>query len=294
MNKRIKRILSTVIPVIVLFVGLSVMLYPIISEWWNSKVQTRAVANYDMAVSQMDKSETEEILAMAHDYNRRLNSLTHPYTDYDEVSGYNETLDISGTGIMGYITIPAINSELVIYHSTTDEVLNVAAGHLQGTSLPVGGKGTHSVISAHRGLPSAKLFSELDKLVIGDTFTITILDEILTYEVKKIYIVEPHEIDKLLTVKDKDYVTLMTCTPYGINTHRLLIRAERIDTVYKVNVNVTADAATVDSMLVVPFIALPLFIALIILWSVKGRKKRRRRKRLKRIMSYKNMKDGDS
>ncbi len=277
MNKRTKKILTTVIPVFLLFVGLSVMLYPVISDWWNSKVQTRAISNYDTAVSKMDRSQTEEILRKAHEYNKRLDSLPMPFTDYSKIDGYEETLDISGTGIMGYITIPAINSELVIYHSTSDEVLNIAAGHLQGTSLPVGGTGTHSVISAHRGLPSAKLFSELDQLVIGDTFTITILDEILTYQVEKIFIVEPDQIDKLLTVEGKDYVTLMTCTPYGINTHRLLIRSKRIDTVYKTNINVTADASAVDSMLIVPFIALPLFGGLIVVWTVKGKSKKRRK-----------------
>ncbi|MBQ3567139.1 MAG: class C sortase [Oscillospiraceae bacterium] len=277
MNKRTKKILTTVIPVFLLLVGLSVMLYPVISDWWNSKVQTRAISNYDTAVAEMDRSQTEEFLRKAHEYNKRLDSLPMPFTDYSKIDGYEETLDISGTGIMGYITIPAINSELVIYHSTSDEVLNIAAGHLQGTSLPVGGTGTHSVISAHRGLPSAKLFSELDKLVIGDTFTITILDEILTYQVEKIFIVEPDQIDKLLTVEGKDYVTLMTCTPYGINTHRLLIRSKRIDTVYKTNINVTADASAVDSMLIVPFIALPLFGGLIVVWTVKGKTKKRRK-----------------
>lgn len=277
MNKRTKKILTTVIPVFLLLVGLSVMLYPVISDWWNSKVQTRAISNYDTAVAKMDRSQTEEILRKAHEYNKRLDSLPMPFTDYSKIDGYEETLDISGTGIMGYITIPAINSELVIYHSTSDEVLNIAAGHLQGTSLPVGGTGTHSVISAHRGLPSAKLFSELDKLVIGDTFTITVLDEVLTYQVEKIFIVEPDQIDKLLTVEGKDYVTLMTCTPYGVNTHRLLIRSKRIDTVYKTNINVTADASAVDSMLIVPFIALPLFGGLIVVWTVKGKSKKRRK-----------------
>jgi len=294
MNKRkLKRTLSTVIPIVVLLVGLSVMLYPIISEWWNSKVQTRAVANYNTAVAQMDESKTKEILSEAYEYNKQLNELQRPFVDYKEVPGYEQTLDISGTGIMGYITIPAIDSELVIYHSTSDEVLNIAAGHLQGTSLPVGGKDTHSVISAHRGLPSAKLFSELDKLVIGDTFTITILDEVLTYQVDNISIVEPHDINKLLVVPNKDYVTLMTCTPYGVNTHRLLVRAERIETVYKANVNVTADATTVDSMLIVPFIALPLFVGLIILWSIKGRRKKRKQT-YKTINTSDFKRDGDS
>ncbi len=270
--KKFKHYLQTAIPVLLLLVGLSVMLYPIVSDWWNSKVQSRAVTSYDQTVSDMDKSKAEEYLKEANDYNQRLDALQRPFTDYEQVSGYEQTLDISGTGIMGYITIPAINTELVIYHSTSDEVLNVAAGHLEGTSLPVGGKGTHSVISAHRGLPSAELFSNLDKLVEGDIFTITILDEILTYEVKNIYIIKPHEIDKLLTVPDKDYVTLMTCTPYGINTHRLLVRAERIDTVYKLNVNVTADAVPMDSVIVAPIIAIPLLGGLVIFWVVKKKR----------------------
>ncbi len=273
MNKKKKNIISTIIPVFLLLVGLSVMLYPIVSDWWNSKVQSRAVASYDNVVSQMDKSRTEELFAKARDYNERLNSLPKPFTDYEQVGGYDETLDISGTGIMGYITIPTISEEIVIYHGTSEEVLNVAAGHLEGTSLPVGGSGTHCVISAHRGLPSAELFTKLDKLAAGDVFTITILEEILTYQVDKITIIEPYEIDKLLAIPKKDYVTLMTCTPYGVNTHRLLVRAERIDTVYKSNVNVTADAMAVDSVMIAPIIAVPLLGILLIIWTVKGRKK---------------------
>lgn len=273
MNKKKKNIISTIIPVFLLLVGLSVMLYPIVSDWWNSKVQSRAVANYDSVVSQMDSSKTEEILEKARDYNDRLSALPRPFVDYEQLTDYEQTLDISGTGIMGYISIPAISAELVIYHGTSEEVLNIAAGHLEGTSLPVGGKGTHCVISAHRGLPSAELFTRLDKLVEGDVFTITIVDEILTYEVDKISIVEPHEIDKLLIDDDEDYVTLMTCTPYGVNTHRLLVRSKRIDTVYKSNVNVTADASAVDSALLAPLIAIPLFCGLLIIWAVRGRKK---------------------
>ncbi len=272
MNKKKKNIVATIIPVFLLLVGLSVMLYPIVSDWWNSKVQSRAVASYDNVVSQMDKSKTEELFAKAKEYNERLNALARPFTDYEKVSGYDETLDVSGTGIMGYITIPSISEELVIYHGTDEEVLNIAAGHLEGTSLPVGGSGTHCVISAHRGLPSAELFTKLDKLLVGDVFTITILDEVLTYEVDKISIVEPYEIDKLLTVPKKDYVTLMTCTPYGVNTHRLLVRAERTDTVYKTKVNVTADAMAVDSIMIAPVIAVPLIGILLTIWAVKGRK----------------------
>jgi sortase A len=251
------------------------MLYPVVSDWWNSKVQTKAVANYDKVVAEMDDNKSDEIFQKAHDYNNLLNSLEKPFTEYDRISGYNDALDISGTGIMGYITIPAINSKLVIYHSTSDEVLNIAAGHLQGTSLPVGGEGTHSVISAHRGLPTAKLFSELDKLVVGDTFTITILDEVLTYQVEDIYIIEPHEVDKLLTIEGKDYVTLMTCTPYGINSHRLLIRSKRIETAYQFNGKVTADAGQVDPLLVVPAISSPFVLILLIMWIFGGKTRKK-------------------
>lgn len=288
MSKKFKKFITTFIPILLLLVGLSVMLYPTVSDWWNQRVQSRAIASYNQTVSEMDRSQTEKILEEAREYNKKLNALPRPFTDYDQIPGYEQTLDITGTGIMGYISIPAINSELVIYHSTNDEVLNIAAGHLQGTSLPVGGKSTHSVISAHRGLPSAKLFSELDKLVEGDVFTITILDEVLTYQVDKISIIEPYEIDKLLPVSGKDYVTLMTCTPYGVNTHRLLIRAKRIETEHDTNITITADAMALDSAIIAPFVALPLLAGLIIIWTVKGKKKKHKKVDLSNLK-----KDGD-
>ncbi|MGN1403461.1 MAG: class C sortase [Ruminococcus sp.] len=268
-------VISTVILIVLLLVGLSVMLYPTVSNWWNSRVQSYAVAEYDQAVEQMDNSEKEQLLANAHAYNAALNQVYAPFENYDELPDYEEQLNISGTGIMGYITIPKIKVELPIYHGTSAEILNVAVGHLQGSSLPVGGTDTHAVISAHRGLPSAKLFSDLDQMAEGDTFTITILDEVLTYEVEKIMIVEPDEIDKLAVIPGGDYVTLMTCTPYGVNTHRLLVRAHRIDTVYPHNIKVTADAVQLDSMSVVPFIAVPLFLLLLLKWIFGGKKKKK-------------------
>lgn len=272
---RKKRIsLSTVILIIILLVGISVMLYPTVSDWWNSRVQSYAIANYDAAVEEMDDNSYEEIIADAHWYNECLTKVHAPYSTPDAVSGYNDTLNISGTGIMGYITIPSIQVQLPVYHGTSAEVLNVAAGHLQGSSLPVGGESTHCVISAHRGLPSARLFSDLDQLYVGDTFTITIMDEILTYEVEEIFIVLPHEMDKLAIIDGKDYVTLMTCTPYGINSHRLLVRSKRIETVYPHNVKIVADAVQVDPMLVVPGICAPLLIGLITVWIVGSRKRR--------------------
>lgn len=272
---RKKRIsLSTVILIIILLVGISVMLYPTVSDWWNSRVQSYAIANYDAAVEEMDDSRYEEIMAGAHWYNECLTKVHAPLSAPQAVSDYNDTLNISGTGIMGYITIPTIQVQLPIYHGTSAEVLNVAAGHLQGSSLPVGGESTHCVISAHRGLPSARLFSDLDQLYVGDTFTITIMNEILTYEVEEILIVLPHEMDKLAIIDGKDYVTLMTCTPYGINSHRLLVRSKRIETVYPHNVKIVADAVQVDPMLVVPGICAPLLIGLVTVWIVGSRKRK--------------------
>ena len=271
---RKKRIsLSTIILALILLVGISVMLYPTVSDWWNSKVQSYAIANYDQKVEELDDSQYDSILSQAHWYNDCLTDVYDPFSSVDAVPAYNDILNISGTGIMGYISIPSIQVQLPIYHGTSAEVLNVAAGHLQGSSLPVGGASTHCVISAHRGLPSARLFSDLDKLYVGDTFTITVMNEILTYEVEEILIVLPHEMDKLAIVDGKDYVTLMTCTPYGINSHRLLVRAKHVETVYPHNIKVVSDAVQVDPMLVVPVLCAPLLIGLIAFWIISSRKR---------------------
>lgn len=294
MNSKNKTgIISTIVLIIILIVGLSVMLYPTVSNWWNKRVQSQAVARYDKTVQNIDENHYDEIWARAEEYNKELSELYAPFSNADEIDGYDNILDVSGTGIMGYITIPVIKVEIPIYHGTSAEVLNIAAGHLKGSSLPIGGKNTHAVISAHRGLPSARLFTDLDKLVKGDTFTITILDHVLTYEVEEILIVKPEEMDKLAIIPNDDYVTLMTCTPYGINTHRLLIRSHRIDTVYEKTVKVSADAVQVDPMLVIPVIAFFLLILLIIFWAVSSKKKHK-------PLPYKNLiyilsddKDGD-
>lgn len=294
-SKKKTDIISTVILLFILLVGLSVMFYPTVSDWWNSRVQSRAIANYDQTIQHIDPHRYDEIWAEANEYNKKLAELYAPFSNADEISGYDDILDLSGTGIMGYITIPVIKVELPVYHGTSAEVLNIAAGHLKGSSLPVGGKNTHAVISAHRGLPSARLFTDLDQLVKGDTFTITILDQIFTYEVEEILIVNPDEMDKLAIIPDGDYVTLMTCTPYGVNTHRLLIRSHRIDTVYTKTVKVVADAVQVDPMLVVPVIAFILLIFLIIFWIVSSKNKPRSLpyKNLVYILPTNNSKDGD-
>ena len=292
--KKKRNVISTAILGVLLLVGLSVMLYPTVSDWWNSRVQTRAIATYNQSVEQMDTGDEERLLMEAHSYNATLSHLTAPFTNWEDAGNYDKILDISGTGIMGYISIPKIQVELPIYHGTSAEVLNVAVGHLQGSSFPVGGENTHAVISAHRGLPSAKLFSDLDQLVEGDTFTVTILDEVLTYEVEKIFIVKPDELDKLAIIPGGDYVTLMTCTPYGVNSHRLLVRAHRVDTVYPHNVKVAADAVQLDSMSVVPFIAAPLFVGLLVFWIVSSkRQKTRSRRELLAKLKEPEKKEGD-
>lgn len=269
--------LSTILLVVILLVGLSVMLYPIISDWWNSHTQSRAIAMYQETVETLDETDIESILKRANEYNEGIRALSNPFKDYDEVPDYDNILDITGTGIMGYISIPQIRVELPIYHGTSEEVLNIAVGHLQGSTLPVGGAGNHAVVSAHRGLPSAKLFSDLDQLVVGDMFTITVLKDVYTYEVEEINIVEPEQMDKLICVPGEDLVTLMTCTPYGVNSHRLLIRAHRTDTVLDSDYSkASADAVQIDSMTVVPFVAAPLLILLIVYWIFGGKNKKKK------------------
>lgn len=276
MSKKKKGIFSTIFLLLMLLVGLSVMLYPAISDWWNSKVQTRAVANYEETVKNMKPEDYSRYFAEAEEYNRQLLRLAAPFSSYDEIEGYEDVLNVSDTGIIGYITIPCIKVELPVYHGTSPEVLNIAAGHLQGSSLPIGGTNSHAVISAHRGLPSARLFTDLDQLDKGDLFTITVLDRVFTYEVEEILIVEPEETDKLSVIPNGDYVTLMTCTPYGINTHRMLIRSHRTENVEKHEVRIFADMVKVDPMLVIPFIAAPLFVILMCVWIFGGRRIRKK------------------
>ena len=267
--------LSTIILILIFLVGLSVMLYPSVSDAVNRKHQSRAVADYAEEVEQLSDADYQTYFDAADAYNRQLNTTPNAFYKPDLVSGYAQTLDISGTGIMGYITIPKISVELPIYHGTDEGVLQVAAGHLEGSSLPVGGAGTHAVISAHRGLPSAKLFTNLDELEVGDRFTITVLKRVLTYEVDQISIVLPTEIDQLLPTEGVDYVTLMTCTPYGINSHRLLVRGRRIETPDKLkHIRVTADAIKIEPIITAPIMALPLLLVLL-LWLLFSNRKRK-------------------
>ena len=268
---------SNIILILIFLVGLSVMLYPTVSDYVNQKNQSRAVASYSEEVENLSNVDYQAYFDAADDYNRRLAETPDAFYRPEEVSGYTDTLDVSGTGIMGYITISKIGVELPIYHGTSDGVLQVAAGHLEGSSLPVGGAGTHAVISAHRGLPSAKLFTNLDELEVGDTFTITVLDRVLTYEVDQISIVLPTETDLLQPVEGKDYVTLMTCTPYGINTHRLLVRGKRIENAEnQKHIRVTADALRIEPIIVAPALAVPmLLVMLVVMLAVPHLRKRK-------------------
>ena len=274
--------LSTIILILIFLVGLSVMLYPSVSDAVNRKHQSRAVAGYAEEVEQLSDADYQAYFDAADAYNRQLNTTPNAFYKPDLVSGYAQTLDISGTGIMGYITIPKISVELPIYHGTDEGVLQVAAGHLEGSSLPVGGAGTHAVISAHRGLPSAKLFTNLDELEVGDRFTITVLNRVLTYEVDQISIVLPTEIDQLLPTEGMDYVTLMTCTPDGINTHRLLVRGKRVETTEsQKHIRVAADAFRIEPIIVAPILAIPMLLAalvgVLVAPHLRKRSKRRRK-----------------
>ena len=274
--------LSTIILILIFLVGLSVMLYPTVSDYVNQRHQSRALASYDETVNEMSDADYTAYFEAADAYNQRLAATPNSFFTPEQVSGYDETLDVSGTGIMGYITIPKISVELPIYHGTDEGVLQVAAGHLEGSSLPVGGAGTHAVISAHRGLPSAKLFTNLDELEVGDRFTITVLNRVLTYEVDQISIVLPTEIDQLLPTEGMDYVTLMTCTPYGINTHRLLVRGKRVETTEsQKHIRVAADAFRIEPIIVAPILAIPMLLAalvgVLVTPHLRKRSKRRRK-----------------
>ena len=253
--------------IFILFVGLSLLLYPTASDYWNSHHQTRAITTYADNVAALDHARYDEILDAARKYNEKLAAQgPHYQLSEEEKKEYENALEVSDTGIMGYIEIPRIDVKLPVYHGTDDAVLQTAVGHLEWTSLPVGGESTHCVISGHRGLPSAKLFTNLDKLREGDTFLLRVLDEVLTYEVDQILIVEPQDTEALQIEEGKDYCTLMTCTPYGINTHRLLVRGHRIANAEQAGeIRVTADAVQMDPFLVAPVVGVLLLLVIFLI-----------------------------
>ena len=266
----------TLLLFLILLAGLSLLLYPSVSDYWNSLHQTRAIATYAEEVANLNQDQYDEIWAAAESYNASLADRVNAYRLSDaQKEEYQQLLNVSGLGVMGYIEIPEIDVSLPIYHGTEDSVLQVAVGHLEWTSLPVGGESTHCVLSGHRGLPSAKLFTNLDKLREGNIFLLRVLDEILTYEVDQILIVEPQDTAALEIVEGQDYCTLVTCTPYGINTHRLLVRGHRIDNIEEgKTVRVTGDAVQLEPLLVAPVVAIPMLLILLILLLLPRRRKK--------------------
>ena len=268
--------LITILLVLIFLLGLSLLLYPAVSDYWNSKHQTRAIAVYSEEVSGLDEDQYQALWEAAAAYNASLLERDNAYLLTEEQkAAYEQLLNVSGLGIMGYIEIPSIDCSLPIYHGTEESVLQIAIGHLEWTSLPVGGESTHCVLSGHRGLPSAKLFTNLDKLQEGDVFLLRVLDEVLTYEVDQILIVEPQETGTLRIVEGEDYCTLVTCTPYGINSHRLLVRGHRVENqADAASIRVTADALQIEPVLVAPVVAAPMLLALLVWVLVRYRKKK--------------------
>lgn len=266
---------STILLILILLIGLSLMLYPSFADWWNSFHSSRAIASYEEQVANIDDAQYEELWDAARDYNQ---SLLHRPNDFllsdEQQEIYKSLLDIGGNGIMGYIEIPMIDVMLPIYHGTKESVLQIAVGHLDWTSLPVGGAGSHCVLSGHRGLPSARLFTDLDKLKVGDVFMLHVLNEILTYEIDQILIVEPQDTDPLLIEPGKDLCTMITCTPYGINSHRMLVRGHRIESQEEPkDIRITADAVRIEPLMVAPFVAVPILLVLLIILLLPKQKK---------------------
>ncbi len=276
--KKNKNRITTLLLALVFLAGLSLLLYPTVSDYWNSFHASRAVAAYAQEVADLNGEEYDRLLAAARDYNARVaqRSNTFALTE-EEAAEYQSLLNMDGTGIMGYIEIPNIKLSLPIYHGTEESVLQIAVGHLDWSALPVGGEGTHCVLSGHRGLPSAKLFTNLDQLREGDTFTLRALDEVLCYEVDQIRVVEPQDTAALLPEPGQDLCTLVTCTPYGVNTHRLLVRGHRIENPDSADaIRVTSDAMQIEPILVAPAVGVPLALLAVAALLLSDRRRKRK------------------
>ena len=275
---------SNIVLALILLVGLSLILYPSVSDYWNSFHQSRAIVRYAETVSEIGGDAYDAMWQAAQDYNEKLSRIGIRWKLSDEErSEYEALLDVTGTGIMGYIEIPQIKCSLPIYHGTAESALQIAVGHLEGSSLPVGGEGSHCLLSGHRGLPSARLFTDLDKLREGDVFLLRTLDETLSYEVDQIRIVLPFELDELKIEPGRDYCTLITCTPYGVNSHRLLVRGHRVENAPEARaIRVTGVAFQIEPAVVAPILALPMLLLLLIVMLVNSSRRRRRNRILKR------------
>ena len=258
-----------------LLIGVGLLLYPSVANYWNSFHQTQAIMSYNDAVSQMDTQDYKKILDDAKEYNKKLgqSGIQWVMTDAQKAE-YQKQLKVGGTEVMGYVSIPKIHVKLPMYHGTEEAVLQTSIGHLEQTSLPVGGKNSHCSVSGHRGLPSARLFTDIVDLKEGDTWTMTVLNETVTYEVDQIRIVEPQDLSNLQIEKKKDFATLITCTPYGINTHRLLVRGHRIPNADG-DANLTADAIQIEPIYIAPFLAAPILLALLAILLISTRRARR-------------------
>ena len=277
-----KKHLLSIIIILMFLIGFSVLLYPAVSEYINSKHASHVISAYNDLLTDANDDKLEHYFTEADDYNTRLDGNRSAFYQPEKVSGYDTSLDITGTGIMGYIDVDKLNIELPIYHGVSPEVLQVGIGHLPGTSLPVGGSSTHAVLSGHRGLPSAKLFTDLNEMEIGDRFRITVLNRIFTYEVDQVKVIQPTDTADLQIETGKDYCTLMTCTPYGINTHRLLVRGVRVENeeaVKKVGIFVKNEAFRIEPMLIMPIAAIPLLIAALILVFIHDKKSTKKEER---------------
>lgn len=283
-----KNRITAILLVAVLLAGLSLLLYPLVSNYWNSIHQSQAIAAYMDDVSELDDSTYDALWEEAQGYNASLlENENRFFPDEEERQQYEQLLSISDDGIIGYIEIPSIDVTLPIYHGTSEEILQVAIGHIEGSSLPVGGLSTHCVISGHRGLPSSRLFTDIDQLSEGDIFTLLVLDEALTYEVDQIRIVEPDDISLLEIKEGEDLCTLVTCTPYGVNSHRLLVRGHRVENQEATGfLRITADAMMIDSRFVAPILAAPILLGIILFMVLRPlkRKKRRAAKGVKEVI----------
>lgn len=278
--------LYNIILMLMLAVGLSLMLYPTVSDIWNSQFRNRTIANYSEYVATLDKNKYEEIWAAAQEYNKNLRERPRSYElTPDQMEDYLNQLSLTDASVMGYIEIPKINCHLPIYHTTEERILQMAVGHMEWTSLPTGGENTHCAFSGHRGLPSAKLFTDLDQLTIGDKFVLWILDEKLTYEIDQINIVEPNDPSKLTIEEGKDLCTLVTCTPYGVNSHRMLVRGHRVSNMEQLKtIRISADALIVENYIVARVLFVPivmLFSTILILSDKMFSKKRKQNGGLK-------------
>lgn len=269
MNRKILKVLL----IVTLFIGISILTYPFISQYYNSKVQSHVVEDYKSNLNNIKKEDYTHIFKEAEDYNKKLLKLDYPFIEYKKISNYNNIININNNGMIGYIKIDKLKLELPIYHGTSSSVLNVAVGHLEGSSFPIGGTNTHSVLAAHRGLPNKELFTNIIKLELGDIFIVTVLDRKLIYQVDNIIVVESNDLSYLQIEEGKDYITLVTCTPYGLNYLRLLVRGTRIDNIEEKHIVITSEAHKIDKEIVTFIMAIPILIILIIYILLKPPRK---------------------